>query len=369
MMQRIFICLFIVFMGHIQAQTLDRNKYWASEVDVPSFYLDKYVCYRTFSPIVVDGIPDEQSWKKVKWTADFQDIRGGSFPKPLFSTKVKMLWDDQYFYIAARLEEPHIQGTITKHDAVIFHDNDFEVFIDPDGDTHLYYEFEINALNAFWDLLLIKPYRDGGPSVTSFETEGIKTAVHICGTMNDPSDKDTCWYAEIAFPIAVIDELNGKGKTKDGCQWRVNFSRVEWHTKTVDGKYEKVEDPKTGKPLPEENWVWSPQGVINMHRPETWGFVQFSDVEAGGKEVDFIFNEDENIKWALRNIYLAQRLYRSKLGCFANSLKQLRKIGFKPDVMPYKVTLKTGWQTYEVKGLGKNADWFIDNDGRIWRVK
>ena len=51
--------------------------------------------------------------------------------------------------------------TLTEHDSVIFQDNDFEVFIDPDGDNHNYYEIEINALNTEWDLRLPKPYRDG----------------------------------------------------------------------------------------------------------------------------------------------------------------------------------------------------------------
>ncbi|HQI44441.1 MAG TPA: hypothetical protein PK949_10040, partial [Dysgonamonadaceae bacterium] len=60
-----------------------------------------------------------------------------------------------------------------------------------------------------------------------------------------------------------------------GDQWRVNFSRVEWHTNIENGKYVKKKDPVSGKPLPEENWVWSPQGVVDMHRPEMWGFVHF----------------------------------------------------------------------------------------------
>lgn len=34
-----------------------------------------------------------------------------------------------------------------------------QVFIDPDGDNHLYYEIEINALGTAWDLLLPRPYR------------------------------------------------------------------------------------------------------------------------------------------------------------------------------------------------------------------
>jgi hypothetical protein len=43
--------------------------------------------------------------------------------------------------------------------SVIFHDNDFEVFIDPDGDNWQYYEIEVNARGQVWDLLLIRPYR------------------------------------------------------------------------------------------------------------------------------------------------------------------------------------------------------------------
>ena len=64
----------------------------------------------------------------------------GSGPAPRCSGTTR------YFYVAAEMEEPHVWGTLTQHDAVIFQDNDFEVFIDPDGDNHEYYEFEINAL-------------------------------------------------------------------------------------------------------------------------------------------------------------------------------------------------------------------------------
>src|SRR6266850_4554702 len=92
---------------------------------------------------------------------------------------------NQYFYISIEMEEPHVWGTLTKHDSVIFHDNDFEVFIDPNGDNHEYYEFEINALNTGWDLFLTKPYRDGGKAIDSWEIPGLKTAVYVNGTVND----------------------------------------------------------------------------------------------------------------------------------------------------------------------------------------
>ena len=33
---------------------------------------------------------------------------------------------------------------------VIFHDNDFEIFVDADGSNNNYKEFEMNALNQTW---------------------------------------------------------------------------------------------------------------------------------------------------------------------------------------------------------------------------
>ena len=42
--------------------------------------------------------------------------------------------------------------------AQIFHDNDFEVFVNADGTTHNYKEYEMNSLNQTWDLALNKPY-------------------------------------------------------------------------------------------------------------------------------------------------------------------------------------------------------------------
>jgi hypothetical protein len=146
-----------------RSKTEEPDGYWSEDIEMPEYAPKNYICYLTDSDISVDGVLDETSWQKAPWTDPFQDIRGDGHPQPLYETKAKMLWDENYFYVAARLEEPHVHGKITKRDAVIFRDNDFEVFIDPDGDTHLYYEFEMNALNTIWDLMLVKPYRDGGP--------------------------------------------------------------------------------------------------------------------------------------------------------------------------------------------------------------
>ena len=183
-----------------------------------------------------------------------------------------MMWDQTYFYIGAELVEPHLWGTLTEHDSVIFRDNDFEVFIDPNGDNHEYYELEINALGTTWDLLLPKPYKDDGKAVNGWEIAGMKSAVHLDGTLNDPRDIDRGWTVEIALPWKALGELaRVPSPPRDGDQWRVNFSRVQWQL------HEDREGLRKGPRAPkEDNWVWSPQGVIDMHRPEKWGYVQFS---------------------------------------------------------------------------------------------
>jgi len=208
-----------------------------------------YVCYRSAESLTLDGRLDESTWRMASWTTSFVDIEGHLKPEPKLRTRVKMLWDELYFYIGAEMEEPHVWATLKKRDSVIFYDNDFEIFIDPDGDTHNYYELEVNALGTEWDLLLLKPYRDQGRvAVDSWDIEGLITAIHIDGTLNDPGDIDRGWSIEIAIPWQVLEECADTFHPEDGDQWRVNFSRVQWETEVVDGLYQKLD-------VPEHNWV------------------------------------------------------------------------------------------------------------------
>jgi hypothetical protein len=234
----------------------------------------RYICQRAAESIVIDGRLDEPAWAAAPWTDAFVDIQGDSKPRPRFATRAKMLWDDKYFYIGAELEEPHVWATLTKHDDIVFRNPDFEVFIDPNGDRREYYEIEINALNTIFDLFLVRTYIDGGPALHGWDCKGLKSAVHIDGTLNDPTDTDRGWSVEFAFPwTALAEAAHRPTPPHPGDVWRVNFSRVEWQIRVVNGRYEKI--PGTV----EDNWVWSPQGVVNMHVPEHWGSVVFPSIK------------------------------------------------------------------------------------------
>ena len=218
-----------------------------------------YTCHHITTPIRIDGRLDDPQWKQAVWTSDFVDIQGAGHPTPRFRTRVKMLWDDKYLYIAAQLQEPNVHATLTRHDSVIFKDDDLEVFVKPLPATESYYEFEMNALNTGWDLFLNKPYSENGKPDNSWNIHGLKTAVRVQGTLNHPSDTDQGWTIEIAYPLHAFDTRQQVPEPRPGTLWRINFSRVEW---------------KPGNPV-EDNWVWSPQGVINMHVPARWGYLHF----------------------------------------------------------------------------------------------
>lgn len=327
-----------------------------------------YIAYRASSPVKIDGRLDDAAWASAPWTETFLDIQGSQQPEPRFKTRAKMLWDDEWFYVAAELEEPDLWGTLKERDSVIFRDNDFELFIDPDGDTHAYYELEVNALGTPWDLMLIKPYRDGGPAIHGWDITGLQVGVDLKGTLNVAGDRDQGWTVELALPWNILKEAAaGHRAPLSGDRWRINFSRVEWQMDVVEGKYSKRLQPGSKNPLPEDNWVWSPQGAINMHMPERWGYVQFSD-RAGGKEsVPFVADPNDRVKWALRRLYYRQNTYRAAHGAYATTLGALNAPDIHVEGIDLEPALQTTASTYEITAAGfDGATVHITHDGRVW---
>ena len=264
----LFFSLFLINCNNSDTIELDIN----DKIILPK----NYIVNKINDQINIDGRDDELVWNNAIYTDDFIDIEGNKIPSQ--KTNVKMLWDEKFLYVFAKLYENHIWGDITKRDEVIYYNNDFEVFINPNDDVFSYGEIEINALGTEWDLFLNRPYRLKGKADSSWDINGLKSAVDISGTLNDPNDLDDYWTVEIAIPLKEIEKLNTSGKDEkviSGDIWRINFSRVNWDFEINNGVYSRKKE--NGKYLPEYNWVWSPQGIINMHVPENWGYLVFSE--------------------------------------------------------------------------------------------
>ena len=374
--------------GRVYADSADD---WARMRPQPPRF---YECLRASQPLAIDGRLDDAAWRNAAWTESFVDIEGARQAAPRFRTRVKMLWDDRHFYVAADMEEPHVWGTLRQRDSVIFQDNDFELFVDPDGDNHEYYEFEINALNTGWDLFLPKPYKDGGKADNGWDIAGLQTAIHVDGTLNNPADTDRGWSVELAIPWTAFDRARRPATPPKADEWwRVNFSRVEWQHQLVDGQYQKV--PKT----PENNWVWSPQGIIDMHRPERWGYVRFANTTnatassatasgplasgplASGPATSGPAPDSLAIpvRDALMTVYHHEKSYHARHGRWTD---QLAELAVPPDAWkglaaPPSIQLDPNGYTATLtvpRSGGKNDAaseldrWHVNQESRLWRV-
>lgn len=273
-----------------------------------------YQVRSTHAALTIDGDDQEQDWQQAPWTADFVDIQGANHSKPTYKTAVKMLWDKEHLYIFAKLEEPHIWGTLLQHDTIIYHNNDFEVFIKPNENQDAYFEIEVNPLNTVMDLLMLKPYRYGGKAKLQWDVKGMKTAIKHVGTLNNPTDTDQYWTVEIAIPFQALNFFGDPKSPKIGDVWRLNFSRVQWQHQIHDGRYQRVKGKE------EDNWVWSPIGIVNMHLPERWGYLNFIDQQP---TADFHTPTSAALEKDLWNLHYAQGIYFQKNKKYAQSLQQL----------------------------------------------
>jgi hypothetical protein len=219
----------------------------------------EYTCYRTLSPITIDGDLNKAVWQNARKSCRFVDMVSGA--PGFFDTRSALLWDDEALYVAFWVEEPFVAAKLTERDSTIFQENDVEVFIDG-GDC--YYEFEINALNTVYEVFFIwkdafrkfdqaefnvhsrQAYTFGGNhdrdattfwrgnhprglrwAFTDWDFPGLRTAVQVQGTMNDNSDIDKGWTVEIAFPWAGMTKLAGSRNLppKDSDMWRIFLGR------------------------------------------------------------------------------------------------------------------------------------------------
>lgn len=330
-----------------------------------------YVAQRVTAPIKVDGVLDEADWDKAQAITNFADISGEGFPAPRFDTYAKLMWDDEYLYIGAFLNEPNVWGDITKHDAVIYYNPDFEVFIDPDGDGHNYFEIETNPLATVFDLFVQKPYRAKTRAFVTFswDTPGLKLDTHVYGTLNNANDTDKGWSVEMAIPReAIAAEFDNY--LKAGNYLRLGFSRVEWQTEVdAEGKTSRKKDAEE-KYLPEDNWTWPSTGMIAMHMPERWGYVYLTDKKVGERAEEFVYPTDKDELKLLWAMFYEQEEQWSKNGRYLAKVKDFRLTADEKALMPEGavISMETTKDRYQITITHKDATSIsIDEDGKVLR--
>lgn len=289
----------LLLLGGLPQSTAFADQPAASRLPCDPDAATRYTARRTAKPIVLDGQLDEPAWKDAETSLRFVDLITGR-PTRL-NTRVRILWDEDNLYVGYEIEEPRVRAHLTAHNDPIYSENDVELFIAGDD---AYYEFEINARNTVYEAFFIweRAYTAGGfaanpefaranlqsfdgvgfhghprgPRLGQFNWRfpGLRTAVHVQGTLNDDTDQDRGWTAEIALPWRGFQWLSKSGQRptppRDGDEWRMDFSR-----------FNTAKEPPPAKDS--GGWALSPHGVWDSHVPECFARVRFSTNAPGSR--------------------------------------------------------------------------------------
>ena len=244
----------------------------------PEPYVPRYyVIYHATDSITIDGDINEKAWQDAKWLDSFIDHQYPYAPLPWKTTRVKMIYDDNYVYVAAQLQEENVWGHLTKRDTIAYYDNDFEIFLDPTANGINYFEFEFNALNLLFDMWHELDNHRGAYADPVYDSKGTRHAIKVDGTLNYHYDIDNGWSVEVKIPLSELKEWNPEMSIpiKRGDKWRINFSRVQYmHIYTQLFPYLLPFSPC-------EDWVLGPTDTGDLHIPELWPIAVFSDHYSG----------------------------------------------------------------------------------------
>ena len=255
----------------------------------PESRIARYTAYRVDTPPIIDGDLTKPCWKAAPRSDRFVDLISGEAAS--HDTRSAVLWDEDNLYLAFWVEEPSVTATLTERDALIYTDNDVEVFI---AGPDCYYEFEINAFGTVYEVFFIwdEAYEDGFAGAPEFSKSlpgaqpfngvgytthprgertgfwdwdfpGMRSAVAVDGKINDDTSRDRGWTVELAFPWAGMGPL-ARGRAvppHDSDMWRISFSRFN--------QYKASDEDSSG-------WALSPHGIWDSHIPELFPFVTFS---------------------------------------------------------------------------------------------
>lgn len=223
--------------------------------------LTEFECRWAEKPIVIDGKGTDPAWQHAQAIDNFYLPWLGKDARPSKTkTRAKLLWDREYLYFFADMEDSDLYANTREHDGMLWNGDVFELFFKPSESHAGYYEFQVNPAGAVLDMFL--PRRGAG-GYERFIGDGdfnLKAKVHLRGTLNKWTDKDDGWSVEGKIPWT--DFLRTGGRPERDEKWKFALCRYDY---SVD-----FEGPElsTCAPLKSKN-------VADFHAFEDYATLQF----------------------------------------------------------------------------------------------
>jgi hypothetical protein len=227
----------------------------AAAADEPPPAVREAECRRATNRVKIDGVLDEVAWEKAQVLEDFSAFWENR--KARSATKARLLWDENYLYFCAEMEDVDLYADVKEHNGMAWTNDVFELFFKPHEDKLAYYEFQVNALNTQLEMFLPSRGAGGYQRFAPVGKMGMESAVKLYGTLNDWKDKDKGWTAEGRIPWKAFEPTGGRPKA--GEKWRFALCRYDYSV-----AYDRPDLSST-----------APLTKSDFHRYEDYGTVTF----------------------------------------------------------------------------------------------
>ncbi len=229
-------------------------------------FAQEFVCHWTNASIAIDGKADEAAWQRAQVIGSFR-IPAANHLVPETTTQAKLLWDRQYLYFFADLEDHDLFGDITERDAMTWNNDVFEIFLKPGTDEPGYYEFQVNVAGTEMDLFLPDQKSGGYAALKSANVFHMKTAVARRGTLDNRNDRDEGWSVEGRIPW--VDFMPTGGRPNVNEVWALALCRYD---------YTLGQDPELSS--------CAPLSRLDFHRVQDYAKLRFADAAEGNEALN-----------------------------------------------------------------------------------
>ena len=201
----------------------------------------------------VNGEGSHDNWTKTEWVKLPQRKWSGE----KLSTAVKILYSETGIYFLFDCQDRQITSTMDADFMDLWLEDVVEVFLWPDENFPVYFEYEISPMNYELPILVSNEKGDLVRWRPFHYDEERKTrhATRVKGGEKKNNAHVSGWTAEFYIPFKLLRPLNNVPPVP-GTRWRANFYRVDYDNQSAD------------------SWSWQ-LTEKNFHDYEKFGSLEF----------------------------------------------------------------------------------------------
>ncbi|SMO77542.1 carbohydrate-binding family 9-like protein [Fodinibius sediminis] len=176
----------------------------------------------------IDGRGTAKNWSSATWIP-ITPIATPGEPKQGLNTRMKALYSSTGLYILFQCEDSLLTASMEEDFATLWKEDVVEVFLWPNEQNPVYFEYELSPLN--YELLLL--ISNEGENYTSWRPFSYNKKIqtrHMTAAEGGPKSSGAAiraWTAEFFIPYTLLHPLSNV-PPDSGTRWRANFYRIDY---------------------------------------------------------------------------------------------------------------------------------------------